>query len=305
MKVNELLSKYKVQDSRDWKIERAKRDIVQNYNKDYYTKILYRPFDVRETFYTGKNSGFIGVPQKKVANMLNNKRDNISLIIPRFVENTFNYCSISHLVAEYHTGYVAPLYLYNEGEIKFQEREENFTTTFRNYVNEKYGSVYNPEEILGYIYGVLYCPTYREKYAEFLTIDFPRIPFVDSKKLFEQVSSLGSMLIKAHLMKDKSYLQTRYSDIGNYLGKGNHSVEKPEYKDEKIYINPDQYFGNVSEKVYDFLIGDYKVLNKYLTYRKGRTLNLDEISTVEHIIKVLAYTIEKMKEIDNVAGKKV
>ena len=105
--------------------------------------------------------------------------------------------------------YLFPLYLYNdtgnkkpnhnqnnhlfveELQAQYNERRENFDPKFRAFIDQKYDHHYMPEEILGYIYAVLHSPTYRRQYADFLKIDFPRIPFVDDRPTFEKLSATG------------------------------------------------------------------------------------------------------------------
>ena len=160
----------------------------------------------------------------------------------------------------------------------------------------KYGYHYEPEEILGYIYGVLHSPTYRQKYAEFLKIDFPRIPFVDDRELFEKMSRLGWRLVQAHLLKDIP-AQPQVE-----ITRGRDLVEKPTYNapEQRLYINPQQYFAPVPEDVWNFHIGGYQVLDKYLKSRKGRQLSLDEIENIITVVKVLRFTIDQMREIDEI-----
>lgn len=154
-----------------------------------------------------------------------------------------------------------------------------------------------PDVLFKYVYSILFSPTYRTKYLEFLRINFPRIPFTPDKKIFEQLSVLGSELIQAHLMEgdvpDYPY--------GVYLGKGNNIVEKPRFVPEKgkgkLFINQTQYFDDVPADVYNFYIGGYPVLDKYLKDRKGRDI-LHESEHIERIIKTLAFTIDQMKKID-------
>ena len=50
--------------------------------------------------------------------------------------------------------------------------------------------------ILYYIYGIFYSNIYRETYAEFLKIDFPRVPFTSNDNLFREISSLADTLNK-------------------------------------------------------------------------------------------------------------
>jgi predicted helicase len=206
--------------------------------------------------------------------------------------------------------YLAPLYLYNfQNDKKPQatlfdeadpfggkERVENFAPAFRKFIDEKYGKHYDPEQILGYIYAVLHSPTYRRKYLEFLKIDFPRIPFVDDAETFEKLSVLGWQLVQTHLIKEIP--ATPKVDIN----KGSRLVEKPVYDEnqQRLYFNKDQYFSPVPKDVWEFYIGGYPVLDRYLKSRKGRTLTLDEIENIQNIVKLLAFTITRMQKIDEV-----
>ena len=160
-----------------------------------------------------------------------------------------------------------------------------------------------PEKIMGYLYAILHSPTYRSKYAEFLKIDFPRIPFTEDLGDFENLSDLGWGLIQAHLLKN-----IPDNLMGNIGGTKNHKVEKPHWANSpfeggqgdvgRLYLNSDMYFDNVPKAVYDFQIGGYQVLDKYLKDRKGRELSLDEVENVENIVKVLHFTLETMAKID-------
>ena len=204
--------------------------------------------------------------------------------------------------------YVYPLYLYPppvgqakkatalfEDEDPFQgkERIENFSPEFRAFIDTHYQHRYSPEDILGYIYAVLHSPTYRQKYLDFLKTDFPRIPFVDERETFETLSQIGWELMQAHLLKTIPDTLTVDVTAGDF------TVEKPRYdpQHERLYINKTQYFSSVPQNVWAFHIGGYQVLSTYLKSRKGRTLSLDEIENIQHIVNVLRFTIDQMERI--------
>lgn len=182
-----------------------------------------------------------------------------------------------------------PLYRYEP------DKTENLSPDFRAFIDRRYQHQYTPEEILGYIYAVRHAPTYREKYAEFLRIDFPRIPFPEKSAAFETMSDLGWDLIQKHLLRD-----VPDKGLAKYPVKGDNEVEKPRYSEveQAIYINDAQKFAPVPKDVWEFHIGGYQVLSKFLKDRKGRTLTLDEINNVENVANVLAFTIEQMARID-------
>ena len=145
------------------------------------------------------------------------------------------------------------------------------------------------------LHAVLHAPAYRTRYAEFLRIDFPRVPFPESAEDFEALSVLGWALVEAHLLRA---LPRR--KLAAYHGKGDHMVEKPRYSAEEqaVWVNKTQCFKPVPPEVWEFHIGGYQVLDKYLKSRKGRVLTLDEIDHVASIADSLAFTIDQMARID-------
>ena len=127
------------------------------------------------------------------------------------------------------------------------------------------GVSFAPIDLLDYIYAVLHSPTYREKYKEFLKIDFPRVPYPTNKETFWQLVALGKQLRELHLLE--SVTVERY--ITQYPEDGSNLVEKPLYKNGHVYINDQQYFANVPELAWNFYIGGYQPAQKWLKDRKG------------------------------------
>jgi predicted helicase len=177
---------------------------------------------------------------------------------------------------------------------------ENISPEFRSFIDARYAQHFSPEEILGCIYALLHAPTYRAYYAEFLRADFPRVPFPESTDDFERLSELGWELVQAHLLR-----QFPRKGLAKYHGRGDHAVEAVRYspQEEAISINRTQSFKPVPQAVWDFHIGGYQVLDKYLKSRKDRKLSLDEINHVAAVADSLAFTIEQMAKIDAVYKK--
>ena len=172
---------------------------------------------------------------------------------------------------------------------------ENIAPSFRIFLNENFGTHYTVEEISGYIYAIMHAPTYRARYADFLRIDFPRIPFPETREAFETLAALGWRLVQVHLMHERPK-----AGLAVYRGKGRHEVEKVAYAsaDHSLHINATQSFAPVPEEVWNFHIGGYQVIDKYLKSRRGRVLSLDEIDQVTRIADALDFTIRQMKAID-------
>jgi len=167
----------------------------------------------------------------------------------------------------------------------------------------------SPMEIFAYIYTILHSKTYRQKYSEFLKMDFPRIPFTNDLNVFKKLSEIGRELIQKHLLKEIPN-EDDYRKIGNFKGEGNNVVKKLKLKtdknkkilEHKLFINKTQYFETITEEIFNFQIGGYPVLERYFKDRKDRPLENEEIVNLEKTIKVLAFTIKQMDLIDNLTN---
>ena len=296
-------------DSRDWKVSKAKEDIeITKASETYIKEIAYRLFDSRFTYFTGNAKGFHASPQFKICkNML---FENIGLLLPRQISKSeFRHVFCTKLIPEMCTISTAtkeqnqlfPLYLYPDATFDNSKtklnREENFTDDFRNYIDNLYGKGKTPEQIFGYIYAILHSDTYRTKYIEFLIDKFARIPFTKDKKVFDKLSQLGTELIASHLLEAK--LNTT---LGEFIGNGSNIIEFISYIEEKktgkIYINKTQYFNNVPSNIWEFQIGGFAPIKKFLQERKNRELNIDDVDKITMIINVIEYTIEQVKKIE-------
>jgi len=297
-------------DSNDWKVEWAQKDLLESgLDKNKIVPILYRPFDLRYTYYTGKSGGFICRPRPEVMqHMLNN---NIGLVTVRQVaEGIFNHGLITDSIIESRItlsnkgiGFLFPLYVCQNSDRESlfdKERNDdvklpNIASTILEKFRSHFGIQIKPEEIFHYIYAVLYSNIYRSRYAEFLKMDFPRIPFTSDVGLFQQMADLGRRLADLHLLRAKE-LET---PLARFQGHGNGRVEKVIYKEGRVYINQSQYFEPVPLEVWSYQIGGYQVCSKWLKDRKGRILSLDEIKKYCQIVTALKITIDVQEQIDD------
>ena len=315
LKDTRVSEKYAIKDSDGWTVAGARNALrAKDDHKKHIIQCSYRPFD-RRWCYFGKE--LMDRPRKEFLEHCHLK-SNVILGVGRagnaVPERPWELVTIANAPTDaniFRRGGVNafPLYLYPppEGEkIKgslfeeddpFQGKElieENLSPKFRAFVDKKYTHRYSPEDILGYVYAVLHSPTYRRKYQDFLKIDFPRIPFVNQRETFEALSTLGWELVQAHLLKSIP------SGLSVEPTPGDFVVEKPAYdaRHERLHINTAQYLSSVPQDVWEFHIGGYQVLNQYLKARKGRTLSLDEIETIQNVVNVLRFTIDQMQRIE-------
>jgi predicted helicase len=177
----------------------------------------------------------------------------------------------------------------------------NFTKEFEKFIKEKYKSELTPEQILGYIYAILYCPDYRKKYNVFLKIDYPKIPFISDYSTFIQLSNIGNDLIKAHLIENDfiESIKDNY-DMFDIKGEGKREITKIDFIDNKVWINKNQYLENISDNIWNFKIGAFYPIQKYLKDRKGQILELENIDNLENQIIAISFTIEKINELENI-----
>ncbi|MFY9099719.1 N-6 DNA methylase [Aliarcobacter cryaerophilus] len=317
----QIILKYKTNDARDWKISRAKEDIKNNiYNENVWQKIHYRPFDVRNTFFSGTQNGFVCNGRYKISKHF--LKPNFGITINRNIEVKrdffdifiIKYMADGHSLSMKEHNYFAPLYLYPDENSLTNERTPNLNLEIVKEIEEKLGlkfvnekiedsTTFAPIDILDYIYAVLHSPSYREKYKEFLKIDFPRVPY-PKPETFWQLVSLGAKLRSLHLLEDTS-LDERIIDIKgeskllikNSLNKKDFSIE-----DEKVELrlNDEVSVVNIPLVAWEFYIGGYQPAQKWLKDRVGRVLNRADMKHYNRIINALCKTDLIMKKIDEV-----
>lgn len=281
-----------------WKASWAKQDIVTNPGQ--FAEVLYRPFDIRWTYYTGKSSGLMARPRMpEAANLL---KDNIALLAVRNTRRDMsnNYFVTSTLVdkdgiSSFDNCRFFPLFVYKTS-LGVEECIPNLNKEIVTRIEQILGEKISPTNLFDYIYAALYCPKYREVYKEFLKIDFPRIPYPTDKDQFQQLVALGEELRKLHLMEGAKNWERRIT----FPVTDENIVEAIRYDQGKVWINDTQYFGGVSELTWTFFIGGYQPAQKWLKDRRGRKLDYKDILHYGHIIYALEETDRIMKEIDPV-----
>ncbi len=314
-------------DSRDGKAEFVVSSLKEvGFNQELLKICNYRPFDNRWTYYTKKSKGFLGWPVYDIMqHML--AGDNLGLCVGRQGQVvgsiTWNLAFITNSIIDFNIYYrggadMFPLYIYDTDSFNFgkpmrkpnlnQDMIDEFATCLKlNFIpdhedaqnndNANDKTIFNPMDILDYIYAVLHSPTYRETYQEFLKIDFPHIPYPKTAKQFWQLAALGGQIRTLHLLENP----TLNTPITKWEVTGSDVIEKPIYKDGKIYINNTQYFDDAPEIAWQFYIGGYQPAQKWLKDRKGRKLDYDDVQHYQKIIIALTETHRLMQQIDKIA----
>jgi len=338
-------SKYPPGDTRSWKLAQARKAVRDDADwRSRVTDVLYRPFDIRSIYFV---PWMVDWPRPEVMrHML--AGENIGLHLCRQIvsdswchvlvtDNITDDCYVSNRTRE--RGYTLPLYAYPDPERPIEAspwpagkdgRRPNLNPDFvaeleqrlrLRFVPDGAGDLkrtFGPEDVLHYIYAVLHAPAYRQRYAEFLRIDFPRVPLTSDRKLFGSLCEKGRELVALHLLESPRVRQF----LTRYPIRGDNTVEKghPKYlapgqpeprtgrplKSGRVYISRDvpktgrqgQYFEGVPPEVWEFHIGGYQVCEKWLKDRRGRTLSYDELEHYQKIVVAVAQTIRLMAEID-------
>ncbi len=291
----ELVSRYG-EDKRDWKISTAKADLAQNAQCPLFRAILYRPFDFRWTWYSGKNRGFIGYPSYSIMRHLL-KSPNIALLCCRQqAEMGFQHVLCTEIIAERHAVSLKTREAATLFPLFLEDQRPNFAPAFLNQLEARLGYLPLPKTIFSYIYALLHSPTYRKRYAELLQIDFPRLPFTQKTALFRALAAKGQELLTFHLLHFKLS-----PDPATLLAeKESFWVEKVFYDDSKkrIKINTQQGFEGVEREVWEMRIGSYQPLQRWLKERQGRSLTSKEWQHYQKMIIALRETQRIMPEID-------
>ena len=157
-------------------------------------------------------------------------------------------------------------------------------------------ATFGPEDVLAYIFAVLHSPTYRSRYADLLSRNFPRIPLTSDQALFASLVEKGREVIALHLLESPLLDQANTS----FPVAGSGVVEYVRYNrdEERVHVNKQQYFDGVPRRVWDFLVGGYQVCDKWLKDRKGRVLSYDDTQHYARTVRALDETIRLMAEID-------
>jgi len=306
-----ISQKFNISDNRDWKLHDIRQIIKKDPNwEKSIIQCAYRPFDNRWCYFStiamdyprslllehvaGRENLCLGVGRQGMA--VQDPLWSLITVSEKPIDaNVFRRGGVN----------IFPLYLYSEtGSLKIKKLNINekflhffkseYNITFETDSESKTNDVIIPEKIIFYIYAVLYSVNYRCMFKDFLKTDFPKIPFPKEYLQFLELSKLGEDLVTLHLLKRQLPPSIKFEISGT------NTVNAVKYVDNKVFINKTQYFEGVPKNVWDFYIGGYVVLDKWLKERKNRELSVGEILHFIQIVEVLKETIRIIDEIDKI-----
>ena len=286
----------------------------EQYNTPFNQPYLYRPFDMRWINYDLQKVSrhrfevmchFVGKENLGLIAIRNNRDNSDTYFVTKGLAD-------KTVISPKDNASVFPLYIYHENMGK-EESIVNFNKELYDKIAQglnylpcyddnvlvdpisDYNGVLYPQDLFDYIYAVLHSPSYRERYKEFLKIDFPRIPYPTDWEKFRDLVELGEELRQLHLMEDLPSKTGITFPIAGSL-----QVDCYRWQDNRVYINAEQYFEVVPESAWNFFIGGYQPAQKWLKDRKGMTLSFEDVKHYGRIIYVLQQTKRIMKEIDEI-----
>jgi predicted helicase len=335
LSAKEAAEKFNLKDSRDWTVANAQSDIKRiRLAEKSPDKILHHPFDIRYTYYTGKTKGFHCMPMNKVMSHMMHG-DNLALSVSKSLEGSLDWESIfiSRFITQLHTtttketNFHFPLYIYDnapdlfekqENKLNFGESKDSSTRTsnfdpefikkFKTNLKMKFipdsqmdrDKEFTPEDLLSYIYAIANSKDYRNRYADPLLRDFPRIPITRNKGLFRKLVELGTKLIRFHTMEDESL------ELPNFPIVGSNKITTIKYEPGedpeamgKVWINDAQYFDGVSSQSWEYQIGGNPVMETWLGHRKGRELDSEDFEHFQLMVASLQEARIITEEIDS------
>ncbi len=321
-----IKSTLSLQDTEYWKFFEAKKIAQKTDFREMIFEYCYRPFDLRYVYY---NPEIIERGDARLPTIKHFFRENLGILLSKKIDKpSWDDIFVTDKIADGHSAsvrtYIFPLHLYNKNtyaqnnekskssyaDLMLFDKPKDKKSNIKDEIIKKLSDIYKkpitPEQIFYYIYGILYSNIYRKKYNEFLKIDFPKIPFTKDTKLFFEVAKIGKEIVDLHLLKSlklKKVIAKFPISTGNILK--DNRVEKREYnkKEKRIYINEKQYFENIESEVWNYYIGGYLVLGKWLKNRIGKKLSPEDINHYLKVISSIKYTIDLQNQIDKIYPK--
>ena len=348
----EIREIFRLRDNRDWQLAEARAALqADNFWEEHFRMSLYRPLDWCACYFSTVAMDY---PRTELTNHVAG-RENLCMLVPRQIAGgPWQHAAVTSEVAEScvvssrtkEQNYAFPVYVYPvktrgehdqkklaeliEASAPKEGREPNFASEFVADCEKRTGltfvpdgegdleTTFGPENLFQYIYSVLHSPTYRDRYAEFLRRDFPRIPLTRDLTLFRALVGLGAELVALHLMESPALAEpgVHYPQVGpNEVSKGHPRYVGPDDPDPttgeplaggRVYISRDdrkterrgQYFEGVPRDIWEFQIGGYQVCEKWLKDRRGRVLSYEDQQHYKRIVLAISETIPLMAGID-------
>jgi predicted helicase len=278
-----------------------------------FKSAAYRPFDKRKIAYDASV-----VTRRREDVMQHLFRHNLALVTFRHTRRptpmrvfAARHVVDARLLSSESNCYAFPLYRYTDqpdanGQMVLDMsggvgREPNLNARLLPALASQYEMDVTPEEVFYYLYGVLNAPGYQQEFEALLQVDFPRIPFTADYEAFCQMAERGQRLIQLHLLEAPDLQGMANLTVG-YPVAGDDQVERgyPQYNptEGRVHINPTQYFEGITQAMWDYKVGSYNPLEKWLKDRRGRTLSADDRRHYETFATAISKVVEELPQVE-------
>lgn len=302
-------------DGRDWKVQAAQDDLkAAPLSKEAVSPILYRPFDIRFTYFTGRSRGFHSYPRGEVMKLMT-QLDNVGLVTARTNKSSvMDHFLVTKFITEAKCGerttqsFLFPLFRLNSDGVLVP----NLSNAFLETICEKWGTTISlsesespntlsPLSLLGYMYAVFFSRSYRQRYRPFLSQDYPRLPLISNPNDLRTLISLGSELVRLHLMEEQNDGEHSVTLVGEGSSKVG-SITKKSFREGVVWINKTQRLENIPKQIYTFTMGGYKVVERWLKARKDCELTEADLSYLGQLVGMILKTLDLVERIEIVVA---
>lgn len=321
-----MRKKYRLCTTAHFEFDNARREASSGNLNESIRRVHYRPFDARPMIW---NRSVLCEPQTAITDHLTG--ENLCLTVSRIVkDDAFRHVMVVSGPAEVISlsnststnAYMFPLYLYIDNMGK-SDKHPNLNPRFLKEISTHTGKrlsnnsvagndsdQFSAEDVFGWVYAILHSPSYRLRYAQELFEEFAKIPLPKDDTVFGEVANLGRELVAVHLLRPDEAPIIENPDI-RFAGTGEARVAKgyPRYENGKVKINDSRWFEDVPKPTWQFMVGGYKVCEKWLKDRAGkggenphpgRVLTDEDILHYRRVVVALTETQRLMTEIDKV-----
>jgi hypothetical protein len=293
-----LRETFDLSDQPNFKLEKVKSNF-KKVEEDKIEPYYHKPFYFRSIYY---DLQFLRRHSGVVMEHLKTSNNNLALILKkRSTEPVYSHCFCSNSIVDRNflggQSYIFPLWIYEgDGNLFGASKKSNLKPEFETALEKCYKKKDLTEDIFYYIYAVLYCPKYREAFAEQLQIDYPKVPFTNDYKLFKTISEIGKSLSELHLLTSKELSKP----LIKFNGKGNNKVTEIDFNEaeEKLLINSTQYFTGITKEMWEWEVGKNKPLQRWIKNAKDKELGLNETIEFGKICSAIKLTFDKQAEVD-------
>lgn len=293
-----LRKTFDLSDQPNFKLEKVKSNF-KKVEEDKIEPYYHKPFYFRSIYYDNK---FLRRHSGVVMEHLKTSNKNLALILKkRSTDPVYSHCFCSNSIVDRNflggQSYVFPLWIFEgDGNLFGASKKSNINHELETQLEKQYKKKDLTEDIFYYIYAILYCPKYREVFAEQLQIDYPKVPFTNDYKLFKTISEIGKSLSELHLLTSKELSKP----LIKFNGKGNNKATNINFNEveEQLFINPTQFFSGITNEMWEWEVGKNKPIQRWIKNVKDKELGLNETIEFGKICSAIKLTFDKQAEID-------